>query len=251
MAGLSKTMIWVSTAALGLRDCSWKGPRTRALFNASITGAAHVGVHTDSSIHPDSQASKAFTSEGALCVYAPAIHTDSWCLTLVDVDTVASVGSQHKPWLADTFEAAIFIDTHPIEAHIGCGTFIVINAVLAIRGDFKASIADTLKAAISINTASIPAHHSIHDALINIDASLLCRGALEAFMALAVIGARCVHTITVHTGAAGALIHINAFSTHILLVPHVALTAVAGWGGDAASVQAEVSEMLADVNGLI
>lgn len=43
----------------------------------------------------------------------------------------------------------------------------------------------------------------------------------------------------------------NAFSTHILLVPHVALTAVAGWGGDTASVQAEVSEMLADVNGLI
>lgn len=43
----------------------------------------------------------------------------------------------------------------------------------------------------------------------------------------------------------------NAFSTHILLVPHVALTAVAGWGGDTASVQAEVGEMLADVNGLI
>lgn len=78
-------MIWVSTAALRLRDRSWKGPRTRALFNASVTGAAHVGVHTDSSIHPNSQASKAFTSEGALCVYAPAIHTDSWCLTLVDV----------------------------------------------------------------------------------------------------------------------------------------------------------------------
>lgn len=43
----------------------------------------------------------------------------------------------------------------------------------------------------------------------------------------------------------------NALPTHVLLVPHVALAAVAGWGGDAASVQAEVSEMLADVNGLI
>ena len=43
----------------------------------------------------------------------------------------------------------------------------------------------------------------------------------------------------------------DALSTHILLVPHVALAAVAGWGGNAASVQAEVGEMLADVNGLI
>lgn len=43
----------------------------------------------------------------------------------------------------------------------------------------------------------------------------------------------------------------NALSAHILLVAHVALAAVAGWGGDAASIQAEVSEVLADVNGLI
>jgi len=43
----------------------------------------------------------------------------------------------------------------------------------------------------------------------------------------------------------------NAFSAHVLLVAHVALAAVAGRGGDAASVQAEVSEMLADVDGLI
>lgn len=43
----------------------------------------------------------------------------------------------------------------------------------------------------------------------------------------------------------------NALSTHVLLVAHVALAAVAGRCGDAASVQAEVSEMLADVDGLI
>lgn len=40
------------------------------------------------------------------------------------------------------------------------------------------------------------------------DASLLCGGALEAFVALAVVGARCVHAVAVHAGAAGALIHI-------------------------------------------
>lgn len=43
----------------------------------------------------------------------------------------------------------------------------------------------------------------------------------------------------------------DALSTHVLLVAHVALTAVAGWGGDTASIQAQISEMLAYVNGLI
>lgn len=85
LAGLSEAMVWVSTAALRLGDCSWEGTSARALFNASIAGAPHVGVHTDSSIHPDRQAPKALAAEGALCVNAPAIHTDSWCLTLVDV----------------------------------------------------------------------------------------------------------------------------------------------------------------------
>lgn len=85
LAGLSEAMVWVSTAALRLGDCSRKGTSTRALFNASIAGAAHVGVHTDSSIHPDSQAPEALAAEGALCVNAPAIHTDPWCLALVDV----------------------------------------------------------------------------------------------------------------------------------------------------------------------
>jgi len=40
------------------------------------------------------------------------------------------------------------------------------------------------------------------------DASLLRGGALEAFVALAVVGAGCVHAVAVHAGAAGALIHI-------------------------------------------
>lgn len=52
-------------------------------------------------------------------------------------------------------------------------------------------------------------------------------------------------------GAMGQQLLTDALPAHVLLVPHVALAAVAGWGGDAASVQAEVSEMLADVNGLI
>lgn len=43
----------------------------------------------------------------------------------------------------------------------------------------------------------------------------------------------------------------NALSTHILLVSHVALASVAGGGGDAAPIQTQVGEVLADVNGLI
>lgn len=85
LAGLSKAMVGVSTAALRLGDCSWEGASTCALFNASITRAAHVGVHTDPSIHADGQAPEALAAEGALCVDAPAIHTDPRCLTLVDV----------------------------------------------------------------------------------------------------------------------------------------------------------------------
>lgn len=85
LAGLSEAMVWVSTAALGLGDCSRKGTSARALFNASIAGAAHVSVHTDSAVHPDRQAPEALAAEGALGVNAPAVHTDSWCLALVDV----------------------------------------------------------------------------------------------------------------------------------------------------------------------
>lgn len=60
-----------------------------------------------------------------------------------------------------------------------------------------------------------------------------------------------------HTGSWPVFVHIHqipltdALSTHVLLVAHVALTAVAGWGGDTASIQAQISEMLAYVNGLI
>lgn len=43
----------------------------------------------------------------------------------------------------------------------------------------------------------------------------------------------------------------NALATHILLVTHVALAAVAGRCGNAAPVQAEVGEMLANVDCLV
>lgn len=85
LAGLSEAMVWVSTAALGLGDRSRKGTSARPLFNASVAGAAHVGVHTDASIHADSQAPEALAAEGALRVNAPTVHTDSRRLALVDV----------------------------------------------------------------------------------------------------------------------------------------------------------------------
>lgn len=43
----------------------------------------------------------------------------------------------------------------------------------------------------------------------------------------------------------------NALPSDVLLVAHVALAAVAGRGGDAAPVQAQVGEVLADVDGLV
>lgn len=85
LAGLSEAMVWVSTAALRLGDGSWEGTSARALFNASVTGAAHVGVHADPSVHPDRQAPQALAAEGALGVNAPAVHADSRRLAFVDV----------------------------------------------------------------------------------------------------------------------------------------------------------------------
>lgn len=43
----------------------------------------------------------------------------------------------------------------------------------------------------------------------------------------------------------------NALPTDVLLVAHVALAAIAGVCGDAASVQTQVGEVLAHVDGLV
>lgn len=120
------------------------------------------------------------------------------------------------------------------------------------------------------------------------NAGLLGGGALEALVALAVVGARRVDAVAVDAGAARALVHIckggktspvrdpeaqqspgaaraarrspgsfgtapltDAFPPDVLLVAHVALAAVAGRGGDAAPVQAQVGEVFADVDGLV
>lgn len=85
LAGLSEAVVWVSTAALRLGDCSWKGTSAGALLNATVAGAAHVGVHTDPPVHADGQAPQALAAEGALGVDAPAVHTDPRGLALVDV----------------------------------------------------------------------------------------------------------------------------------------------------------------------
>lgn len=103
----------------------------------------------------------------------------------------------------------------------------MVNAVLSIWSEFKASIADTLKASLSVDTAAVATHHSIHNTLIDINAGLFGGGSLVALMALAVVGSRCVDTVSIDTWIAHTLIHIDTLPTNILPVAHVALTAVA------------------------
>lgn len=127
----------------------------------------------------------------------------------------------------------------------------MIDAVLSIRSELKASVADTLKASFCVDTAAIATHHPIHNTLINIHAGLFGRGSLVALMTLAVVSSRCVDTVSIDTRITHTLIHINTLSTNILSVAHVALAAVACGRGNAASIQTQVCEMFAHVNGVV
>lgn len=127
----------------------------------------------------------------------------------------------------------------------------MIDAVLSIGSELKASVTDTLKASLRVDTAAIATHHSIHNALINIDAGLFGRGSLVALMTLAVVRSRCVDTVSIDTWITHTFIHINTLPTNILSVAHVALAAVARGRGNAASVQTQVGEMFAYVNRVV
>lgn len=126
----------------------------------------------------------------------------------------------------------------------------MINAVLSIGCELKASVADTLKASFCVHTAAVATHH-IHHTLIDIIADLLGGISLVALMALAVVRSRCVDTVSIDTWITHTLIHINTLPTDILFEAHVAFTAVVCGCGNAASIQTQVSEMFAHVNGLI
>lgn len=127
----------------------------------------------------------------------------------------------------------------------------MINAVLSIWRDLKTSVADTLKASLCVDTAAVATHHSIHNTLINVNAGLFGGGSLVALMALAVVGSRCVDTVSIDTGITHTLIHIDTLPTNVLSVAHVALAAVACGCGNAASVQTQVGEMFAHVDGVV
>lgn len=127
----------------------------------------------------------------------------------------------------------------------------MVNAVLLVRGELKTSVADALEASISVDTAAITTHNSVNDALVNVNAGLFSGCALVALVTLAVVRPWRVDTVSIHTGVADTLIYIDALAADVLSVAHVALAAVAGWGGDAATVQAQVGKVLADVDGIV
>lgn len=127
----------------------------------------------------------------------------------------------------------------------------MIHAVLPVRSELEAGVADALEASLGVHTAAITTHHSVHNTLINIHAGLFRGGSLVTLMALALISSRCVDTVSVDTRITHTLIHIDTLPADVLSVSHVALAAVALQGGDAASVQTQVGEMFAHVDGFI
>lgn len=85
LAGLSKAMFSIGTAALRLGHCTRERPRACAHLYGTIASGPHVCVHTHSPIYINSQAWRALTAEGALRVDAAAVHTNARSLTLIDV----------------------------------------------------------------------------------------------------------------------------------------------------------------------
>ena len=85
LAGLSKAMFGISTAALRLGHRTGERPRACAHFYGAVAGGPHVSVHTHSPIYINGQAWRTLAAEGALGVDAAAIHANARSLTLVDV----------------------------------------------------------------------------------------------------------------------------------------------------------------------
>lgn len=206
-------------------------------------------VHTNTAVQVNGQPRRALAAERTLRVQTAAIHADTCCLALIDVDTVASVWSQGEAGFTDALEAAVLVDAHAIQTHVGGRTFIMIYTVFSIRTNLKASIAYALEASFCVHTAAVAAHDSVYDTLVNINAGLLGGGALIPLVALAVVRTRGVNAVSVHTGVTATLVHICALARPLLTVAHVTLAAVAVRGGDATAVQTQIGEMLTHIDG--
>lgn len=63
LAGFSKAMFRVGTAAFRLRHCPREWTRTRAHLYCAVAGGAHVGVDTDTAVHVDGQPWRALATE--------------------------------------------------------------------------------------------------------------------------------------------------------------------------------------------
>lgn len=85
MAGLSKAMFRIGTAALRLGHCARERTRACAHLNGAIAGGPHVCVHTHSPVYIDRKAWWALAAKRALRVDAAAVHADARCLTLINV----------------------------------------------------------------------------------------------------------------------------------------------------------------------
>lgn len=85
IARLSKAMLRISAAALGLGHGSRERSGTCAHLDSAVAGGPHVSVHAHPPVHVDGEAGGTLAAEGALRVDAAAVHADAWCLALVDV----------------------------------------------------------------------------------------------------------------------------------------------------------------------
>lgn len=207
-------------------------------------------IYTHTPIQAYCQAWHALTSEGALCVHTASIHAHARSFTLINVKAEASSGVQVEARLADALEAAFLIHAHTILANIPQALVLVL-AVLSIRCEFKASIAHTVETAHRVDTASIVANAPIGHTLIQIYA--LCPGGcgLKARSTLAEVRASCVHTFAVHTWTPLTLVIVNALSTRVQFVAHVAFTAVALRCRDTATIDTEIDKVLAHVGDVL
>lgn len=85
LAGLPKPVVQAGTAALGFGDSTREGTGAKALVEGPIASAAHVRVHTHSTIRAHHEPPQAAAVEGALGVGTVAVHADARSLALVNV----------------------------------------------------------------------------------------------------------------------------------------------------------------------
>lgn len=207
-----------------------------------------MSVNTDTSIEAHCHPGHTLTAERPLGVHTVAVHAHPRSLTLINVYTHAPARVQQISRFTDAFKAPIFVYAQSIQAHVSDQTLVLILTVFAICRDFKSGVTDTVEAALGVDTAAVVADTTICHALIQISALGPGCSRLKPSGALTDIRARRVDTFSMSARVPLTFISIDALSSSIQVVAHVALAAVADAGqGDTPAVQTQVAKGLAHV----